>query len=219
MQIGRRNFQNTRLPQSLKCKTALYLFYWAEHAHILLFYRLNSNITVDEFKRIFYMEWGHRVLGRIIGLVFVGPLAYFALRKKITPGLTKHFSGLAVLLGLQGALGWFMVKSGLEDSIMDKPGAVPRVSQYRLAAHLGAAFVLYSAMFVTGHNILKDWKFVRNGTWSGLGGSSWEGVLRNPLVRSFRTKAWALAGLVFLTAVSGEQFSKIMPVLCSFLPL
>lgn len=164
---------------------------------------LNSNFTVDDFKRIFYMEWGHRVLGRLIGIAFVGPLAYFALRRKITPSMTKHFSGLAVLLGLQGALGWFMVKSGLEDSIMHTPGAVPRVSHYRLAAHLGAAFVLYAAMFITGHNIIRDWKFVQMGTWSGLSGSAWENVLHQPLVRSFRTKAWALAALVFLTAISG----------------
>ena len=149
------------------------------------------------------MEWGHRVLGRVIGVAFIGPLAYFAIRKKITPGLTKHFSALAVLLGLQGALGWFMVKSGLEDSIMTTPGAVPRVSHYRLAAHLGAAFVLYSAMFTTGHNIIRDWKFVKKGTWSGLEGFSFETALKNPLVRSFRTKAWALAGLVFITAMSG----------------
>lgn len=149
------------------------------------------------------MEWGHRVLGRIIGVAFVAPLAYFSIRRKITPALTKQFAGLAVLLGLQGALGWYMVKSGLEDSILTTPGAVPRVSQYRLAAHLGAAFVLYSAMFVTGHNIIRDWKFVHKGTWNGLQGSSWESVLRQPLVRSFRTKAWAAVALVFLTALSG----------------
>ncbi|KAL5527553.1 hypothetical protein ACEPAG_6354 [Sanghuangporus baumii] len=164
---------------------------------------LNSNMDVDDFKRIFYMEWGHRVLGRLIGLAFIGPLAYFALRKKITPNMTKQFTGLAVLLGLQGALGWFMVKSGLEDSILTTPGAVPRVSHYRLAAHLGAAFVLYCAMFATGHNILKDWRYAHKGQWSGVNGSAWENVLRNPLARSFRTKAWALTALIFLTAISG----------------
>lgn len=150
------------------------------------------------------MEWSHRVLGRIIGIAFVAPLAYFAVRRKITPALTKQFAGLAILLGLQGALGWYMVKSGLEDSIMTTPGAVPRVSQYRLAAHLGAAFVLYSAMFATGHNIIKDWKFVQKGTWNGLQGSTWESVLRQPSVRSFRNQAWALTALVFLTALSGK---------------
>lgn len=149
------------------------------------------------------MEWGHRVLGRIIGVTFVAPLVYFAVRRKIAPSLTKEFAGLAVLLGLQGALGWYMVKSGLEDSILTTPGAVPRVSQYRLAAHLGAAFVLYGAMFVSGHNIIKDWKFVQKGTWNGLQASKWESILRQPLVRSFRNKTWAAVALVFLTALSG----------------
>ena len=172
--------------------------------------RLNSNFDIEDFKRIFYMEWGHRVLGRLIGLAFVGPLAYFAIRKKITPGMTKQFTGLAVLLGLQGALGWFMVKSGLEDSILTTPGAVPRVSHYRLAAHLGAAFVLYCAMFITGHNIIRDWKFVHKGKWSGLTASAWENILRNPLARSFRTKAWALTALVFLTAISGKYIPFLL---------
>ncbi|THH08120.1 hypothetical protein EW145_g2907 [Phellinidium pouzarii] len=138
----------------------LFFFFWC-------YIRLNSNFTLDDFKRIFFMEWGHRVLGRFIGIAFVLPLTYFAVRRKITPALTKQFAGLAVLLGLQGALGWYMVKSGLEDSILDTPGAVPRVSQYRLAAHLGAAFVLYGAMFITGHNIIRDWKFMKKGMWSG----------------------------------------------------
>ena len=98
--------------------------------------RLNSAITLEDFKRIFYMEWGHRVLGRVVGLAFVGPLAYYALRRKLSPGLGVRSAGIAVLIGLQGALGWYMVKSGLEDTLLETPGAVPRVSQYRLAAHL-----------------------------------------------------------------------------------
>ena len=160
-------------------------------------------MSLDDFKRIFYMEWGHRVLGRIVGLAFVLPLTYYAVRKKLTPGMTPRFLGIAALIGLQGALGWYMVKSGLDNILLETPGAVPRVSQYRLAAHLGAAVVLYGAMFGTGHAILKDWKFVRTGRWSGLPGDSVEAVLRNPLVRRFRTNVWALTALVFLTAISG----------------
>lgn len=164
-------------------------------------------MTLDDFKRIFYMEWGHRVLGRVVGLAFVLPLAYYAARGRLTAGLAPRLLGIAALLGLQGALGWYMVQSGLDAALLDAPGAVPRVSQYRLAAHLGAAVVLYAAMFATGHAIMKDWRFVRTGAWSGLPAARVDAVLRNPLVRRFRTKVWALMGLVFLTAISGNHSS------------
>ncbi|KAF9008785.1 electron transfer protein 1 [Cyathus striatus] len=163
---------------------------------------LNHSITIDDFKSIFYMEWGHRVLGRLIGLVFVGPLAYFALRRKVPKPMANKLFGLACLIGFQGFLGWYMVKSGLEDSIMDTPNAVPRVSQYRLAAHLAAALALYAGMFGMGMTVIKEWKYSRGAPWSGIQGSTQE-LLKNPLVRSFKVKAWALTGLVLLTAISG----------------
>ncbi|KAH7916698.1 COX15/CtaA family [Hygrophoropsis aurantiaca] len=164
---------------------------------------LNHSITLDEFKNIFYMEWGHRVLGRVIGVAFVVPLTYFALRKKLTPSMPLKLFGMAVLLGAQGFLGWYMVKSGLEDSLMDTPGAVPRVSQYRLAAHLGTAVVLYAGMLGTGLAAIKDWKYARGGPWSGSKTMSWHDATSNPLVRKFTRRSWALTGLVFLTALSG----------------
>ena len=167
-------------------------------------YRLNHSMNLEEFKSIFYMEWGHRVLGRIIGVAFVLPLAYFAARKKLTATLPKHLTGMALLLGFQGALGWYMVKSGLEDSLMDSPNAVPRVSQYRLAAHLGTAFLLYAGMFGTGLSILYDWRFAKKGTWSGMtNGAAHKKVLANPLVKTFLRKSKALTALVFVTALSG----------------
>jgi cytochrome c oxidase assembly protein subunit 15 len=160
-------------------------------------------MNLDEFKNIFYMEWGHRVLGRVIGVAFVLPLVYFAARKKLTATLPKHLMGMALLLGFQGALGWYMVKSGLEDSLMEAPGAVPRVSHYRLVAHLGTAFLLYAGMFGTGLAALYDWRFANGGLWSGVKGMSWQEVLGNPLVRSFNRRTRLLTGLVFLTALSG----------------
>lgn len=165
---------------------------------------MNHGISIDDFKRIFYMEWGHRVLGRLIGVAFVGPLAYFAYKKQISPKMVLKLTGLGALIGVQGLLGWYMVKSGLEDSIMDTPGAVPRVSQYRLAAHLGTAFVLYVGMFGTGIAALKDWKFANGASWSGFKGTDMEKTLNNPVFRSFKRKSWALLGLVFLTALSGK---------------
>ncbi|CAA7260253.1 unnamed protein product [Cyclocybe aegerita] len=163
---------------------------------------LNHSISLEDFKSIFYMEWGHRVLGRLIGVVFVGPLAYFALRRKIPKSLTLRLTGLASLIGAQGLLGWYMVKSGLEDSIMETPGAVPRVSQYRLAAHLGMAFLLYLGMFGTGMAVIKDWKFAHGANWSGYTQDIQKAVTR-PLFVSFKRQAWALTGLVLLTALSG----------------
>ncbi|GBE79173.1 Electron transfer protein 1, mitochondrial [Sparassis crispa] len=166
---------------------------------------LNHSITVNEFKNIFYMEWGHRILGRVIGVAFVMPLVYFVARKKLTATLPIQLTGMAILIGLQGVLGWYMVKSGLEDSLMETPGAVPRVSQYRLAAHLGTALVLYAGMFGSGLSALYDWRYSKTGTWSGLKGegTQWQAVLENPQIRRFMRYSKALTALVFLTALSG----------------
>ncbi|OCH95851.1 cytochrome oxidase assembly [Obba rivulosa] len=165
---------------------------------------LNHSMSLPEFKSIFYMEWGHRVLGRIIGIAFVAPLIYFAVRKRLTASLPRSLTGMALLIGAQGALGWYMVKSGLEDSLLETPGAVPRVSQYRLAAHLGTAFVLYAGMFGTGLAALYDWRYATEGAWSGLSdGTQWKKVLENPHVRRFARYSKGLTALVFLTALSG----------------
>lgn len=151
------------------------------------------------------MEWGHRVLGRIIGLAFVFPSVYFIFRKQLSHSLPWQITGMSLLIGAQGALGWYMVKSGLEDSLMETPGAVPRVSQYRLAAHLGTALILYAGMFWSGLSVLKDWKFAHRGVWAGVNdGRTWETVLANPLVKRFKRQSAILTALVFLTALSGK---------------
>jgi heme a synthase len=93
------------------------------------------NIDLAGFKSIFYFEYSHRVLGRSIGLLFLLPFLYFYFRKKIPAGLTPKLLIMFVLGGLQGVLGWYMVKSGLVND--------PHVSQYRLTAHLSAALVIY----------------------------------------------------------------------------
>jgi heme a synthase len=152
------------------------------------------------------MEWGHRVLGRIIGLSFVFPLAYFAFRRRLPIGMPAKLTGIALLIGAQGLLGWYMVKSGLEDSLMDTPHAVPRVSQYRLAAHLGTAVVLYAGMLYTGLGVIKDWRFAHGGKWSGAAAESVEAVLSNPAVKRFARYSKALTAFIFLTALSGKKF-------------
>ncbi len=95
----------------------------------------NSWMELADFKGIFWFEYLHRLLGRIIGVVFALPFLWFLVRRQIPPGLTARLWGLLVLGGLQGVMGWYMVKSGLVDR--------PDVSHYRLAAHLGLAFAIY----------------------------------------------------------------------------
>lgn len=171
------------------------------------------------------MEWGHRILGRTIGLAFVLPLGYFALRRRLARSLRVPLLGMAGLLGAQGALGWYMVQSGLEPANFAADGAVPRVSQYRLAAHLGAALVLYAGMFSAALSVKDDWRFARGDAWGRLAdGRTWEEVLRNPLVRRFKVYAALVTGLVLLTALSGTResqkdqnhlrFSPITDILC-----
>ena len=89
---------------------------------------INRGFGVDEFKQIFWLEYLHRLWGRLIGVVFALPLAWFWLRGRLTPTLKPRLLALLVLGGLQGALGWVMVASGLVDR--------PAVSHYRLAGHL-----------------------------------------------------------------------------------
>jgi cytochrome c oxidase assembly protein subunit 15 len=100
------------------------------------FIKKNSWMTVDDFKQIFWLEFTHRLWGRTIGVVFFVPFLWFLLIGWIDRPLAARCGVLFVLGGLQGLLGWYMVASGLESR--------PDVSQYRLAAHLVSAFVLYA---------------------------------------------------------------------------
>jgi len=100
---------------------------------------VNMGMTLDEFKNIFFWEYSHRVLGRLIGTVFAVPFFIFLFRKKIKRALKPHLWTMLVLGGCQGLLGWYMVKSGLVDR--------PDVSHYRLTAHLGLAVIIYIYMF------------------------------------------------------------------------
>jgi cytochrome c oxidase assembly protein subunit 15 len=103
------------------------------------FQKVNADMDVEGFKGIFWLEYLHRLLGRTIGIVFLVPFLFFALRGYIRKPEWPKYALMFVLGGLQGVLGWYMVKSGLVDN--------PRVSQYRLVAHLVAAFLIYAYMF------------------------------------------------------------------------
>ncbi len=97
--------------------------------------QVNSAITLSEFKTIYYFEYFHRLLGRIIGLAFIVPLIYFWRKGLLTRHLLNRLFVVFILGGVQGFLGWYMVQSGLVDE--------PQVSQYRLTVHLGLAVALY----------------------------------------------------------------------------
>lgn len=110
------------------------------------FQKINSQMTVSDFKGIFWLEYLHRLLGRIIGIVFLLPFLYFVWRGYIRKRELPKYTIMFILGGLQGVLGWYMVKSGLVDN--------PHVSQYRLAAHLIAAFLIYAYMLWVALSLL-----------------------------------------------------------------
>jgi cytochrome c oxidase assembly protein subunit 15 len=101
--------------------------------------QVNQGMSLAGFQRIFWWEYFHRLLGRVIGVVFLLPFLWFLARRQIPPGYAGRFAAIFALGAAQGVLGWYMVQSGLVDD--------PRVSQFRLAAHLGLAFLIFAAMF------------------------------------------------------------------------
>jgi len=107
---------------------------------------VNFGMTIAGFKGIFWWEYVHRLLGRLIGFVFFIPYLLFLMRRQVYGPLVWKLLGILVLGGLQGGVGWLMVKSGLVDD--------PRVSHYRLTAHLGLAFVIFAAMFWVALDLL-----------------------------------------------------------------
>jgi cytochrome c oxidase assembly protein subunit 15 len=101
----------------------------------------NAYMTLEGFKGIFWLEYWHRVLGRIIGLAFLFPALYYAWKKSLPPVFIWRNFVLVGMVGAQGLMGWLMVKSGLVDN--------PHVSHYRLAAHLLLASAIASVVFIT----------------------------------------------------------------------
>lgn len=108
--------------------------------------KINRGMSLDAFKSIFMYEYLHRVLGRLIGVLFLLPMLFFVYKKRLRPGLQPKLYVLFFLGGLQGLLGWYMVKSGLVSN--------PHVSQYRLTAHFGVAVVLYGYMLWLSFDLL-----------------------------------------------------------------
>ena len=100
---------------------------------------IHNDFTMSDYKFIYFWEWFHRLIGRVIGMVFIIPFLYFLVKKKLDTSTLKKCIILLGLGGLQGFFGWFMVRSGLIDN--------PDVSHYRLALHLTTAFITFAYTF------------------------------------------------------------------------
>ena len=140
---------------------------------------VNEGFGIDGFKHIFWLEWTHRLWGRLLGFAFALPLLWFAVRRQLPQGLWKRLVGLLLLGGLQGAVGWFMVASGFE---ADRTA----VSPYRLVVHLVLALSLYAALLWTALGV---WRLGRGAVGAGPG---W-----------LRGVSGLLVALVALTIVAG----------------
>jgi len=141
--------------------------------------QLNRDMDLAEYKKIFAFEYTHRLLGRSIGLVFLIPFLFFYFRKQIKRSLTPKLITMFVLGGLQGLLGWFMVKSGLVDK--------PNVSQFRLAAHLMMAILIYSYILWTAWGLLNP---TPRNAWA-------------PGVKKLRRQMRILTAIIVLMIISG----------------
>ncbi len=143
------------------------------------FLKINWEMDLEGFKSIFWLEFIHRVVGRLTGVVFLLPFLYFLGKRRIDRALAWQFVLMFLIGGLQGGMGWYMVKSGLVDN--------PHVSQYRLTAHLGIAVFLYAYML-----------WVALGLYFGQRQRS-SNLPKHPLLG----RTMALTALIFLTLLSG----------------
>jgi cytochrome c oxidase assembly protein subunit 15 len=112
--------------------------YFLEYKTIPQYIYLNSNMTLQEFKYIFFWEYFHRILGRLIGVLFFIPFIFLILRKALNNYLILRLTGVSILILIQGFIGWYMVKSGLINNVS--------VSHYRLSIHLVTAFIIFSSL-------------------------------------------------------------------------
>jgi heme a synthase len=156
---------------------------FARYQAIPQYAAIHADMSLDQFKHIYFWEYLHRLWGRLIGFAFLLPFLWFLIRGRISRRLVAPLTGLFVLGGLQGALGWWMVESGLEARI--------EVSQYRLAAHLAMAVVIYLAMLWVALNLLAP---SSRRTLSP----------RERGATSLRTFAIGVLCLIFITLVAGS---------------
>jgi len=140
---------------------------------------VNPGMTQAEFRRIYWWEYFHRLLGRAIGFAFLVPYLWFLIRRRIPAGYAWPLAAIFLLGGLQGAVGWLMVKSGLVDD--------PHVSQFRLTAHLGLAFAIFAAMLWTAMSLAYPQR----------------ADIAAPRLRATRRLAFGVAATVFAMVLTG----------------
>jgi len=112
--------------------------YFLEYKSIPQYILLNSSMSLEEFKFIFFWEYFHRMLGRIIGIFFLIPFLFFIYKKLLDEYLLLRLSAVLILVFIQGSIGWYMVQSGLIENVS--------VSHYRLSLHLFTAFIIFSSL-------------------------------------------------------------------------
>ncbi|XP_037468371.1 cytochrome c oxidase assembly protein COX15-like [Triticum dicoccoides] len=150
--------------------------------------RVNKGMNLEDFKFIYWMEYAHRMWGRALGFVFAVPFAYFVAKGYVTRQLGIRLSALFALGGAQGLIGWWMVKSGLEEPASEY--VEPRVSPYRLAAHLTSAFVIYCGILWTALSVVMPDPPAESMKWV-------KGAAK------FRKLAIPASAVVGITAISG----------------
>lgn len=146
---------------------------------------VNRGMTLQQFQGIFWWEYAHRLLGRLVGVALLVPLAVFVARRALPRGLALPLLGIFVLGGAQGALGWYMVASGLVDD--------PRVSHFRLTAHLGLAFAIFASMFWLALSLVRPQRV----------------ALASGAQRATRRLAFALVALVFVMVLTGGMVAGL----------
>ncbi|KAJ2807493.1 Cytochrome c oxidase assembly protein cox15 [Coemansia guatemalensis] len=170
------------------------------------YHKVHIGITLDDFKRIYFMEWFHRNIGRLFGVVYLVPAAYFVYKGKVTHAGAAKIGGLGLLLLGQGAMGWYMVASGLEDELRQRPDAVPRVSHYRLTSHLSLAYLLYAGLALYGWSVLRSNHLARGRISSP---DALRTLLQKPQIVSFRHRITAATLLVGTTCLSGAMVAGL----------
>ena len=137
---------------------------------------LNHGMSLAQFQSIYWWEWSHRLLGRLLGVVFLVPFVWFAVRREIPNRLFLRLAGIFVLGALQGAVGWWMVASGLDHRVS--------VAPERLMVHLGLAFALLGAL-----------------VWTAM--DAWAGWARQTLPSPWGRRALALVALIYVQILLG----------------
>jgi heme a synthase len=149
---------------------------FARYRQIPQYQQLNRGMSLAQFQSIFWWEWSHRLLGRLLGVAFFVPFIWFAVRREINRRMAWRLAILFVLGGLQGLVGWWMVASGLEGRLY--------VAPERLMIHLGLAFALLGAL-----------------VWTAL--DAWAGWARQTLPSSWGARALWLVGLIYVQVLLG----------------